>query len=110
MKKFNLFPPRITIVNNNQLCSHLNNKMLMATNEVKIFVAIVCVQFLLEKCLTRLVIAVKFDKQAGYHLPNHSSMTCCMLADFHSNDGACSTGKGIGSWQSRGFSRRERNQ
>ena len=43
--------------------------------------------------------AVKFDRQAGCRLPNHSSMACCMLADFHSNGGACSTGKVIGSWQ-----------
>ena len=43
------------------------------------------------------VTAVKFDRQASYRLPNHSSIMCCMLADFHSNDGACSTGKAIGS-------------
>ena len=39
--------------------------------------------------------AVKFERQAGYRLPNHNSFMCCMLADFHSNDGACSTGKVI---------------
>ena len=36
--------------------------------------------------------AVKFDRQAGYNLPNHSSMACCVLDDFHGNGGACSTG------------------
>ena len=34
---------------------------------------VVCVQFLLEKCLTRLVTAVKFDRQAGYRSHNHVS-------------------------------------
>ena len=43
--------------------------------------------------------ALKFDTQAGYRLPNHSSITCCMLSDFHSDGGACSTGKVIESWQ-----------
>ena len=40
--------------------------------------------------------AVTFDRQASYRLPNHSSMTCCLLADFHSNGGTCSTRKVIG--------------
>ena len=44
------------------------------------------------------VTAVKFDRQAVYRLSNHNSIMCCMLADFHSYDGACPTGKGIGSW------------
>ena len=47
-------------------------------------------------CELGLVTAVKFNRQAGYHLPNHSSMACCILADFHSNGSACSTGKVIG--------------
>ena len=42
------------------------------------------------------VTAVKFDRQAGYRMTNHSSITCCRLANFHSNGGACSTRKMIG--------------
>ena len=88
---------RITSVKNNQLFFEPNIKMFMAANEF--IICFVCLHFLLEKCLTRLGTAVKFDRQAGYRLPNHSLITCFMLSDFHSDGGACSTGNVIGSWQ-----------
>ena len=67
--------------------------MFIATNE-----SIICCVHSHTTC-DLFVTAVKFDRQAGYRLPNHSSITCYMLADFHSNGAACSTGKAIGSWQ-----------
>ena len=39
---------------------------------VVVVVVVVCVRCLLEKCLTRLVTAVKVGRQMGYHLSNHN--------------------------------------
>ena len=76
---------------------HLMHAYFMRNKPVHDKISFVYVQYrLLEE---RLVTAVKFDRQVGYHLPKHNPITCYMLTDFHSNDGACLTAKGIGSLQ-----------
>ena len=76
---------RIASGKNNQLCFDPNIKMFMATKEFTIFGVHSVSVGKKASCRLRLVTALKFDREAGYRLPNHSSMSCCMLADFHCN-------------------------